>query len=133
MSLPDVVREFLQKPNFAVLATISRSGWPQATPVWFLLENEHILINTSKGRTKLRNLQANPLAVLTIYDRDNPYQYVQIRGKAVRFDPANGARDIDRLSMRYRGRPYAYPPTDAPGNRISIHIEPIRFNVMGIK
>lgn len=133
MELPAPVKAFLQKSNVAVLATISPSGRPQATPVWYLLEDDHILINTSQGRVKLRNLRANPQVALTIVDQENPYRYVQIRGKAVRFEPEHGARDIDRLSMRYHGRPYRYPPTDAPERRVTILIEPVRFNAMGIK
>ncbi len=133
MKLSDSVGEFLKKPNFAVLATISPSGNPQATPVWFLLEGDHILINTSKGRVKLRNMQANPEVALEVHDLSNPYQYVQIRGKVVAFDSGNGARDIDRLSQRYRGRSYQYPPTDAPANRVSIRIQPHATNSMGLK
>ncbi len=133
MKLPEPVREFLKKPNFAVLATISPSGKPQVTPVWFLVEDDHILINTSKGRVKLRNMQANPHVALAVTDLSNPYLYVQIQGSVVKLDPANGARDIDRLSQRYGGKPYTYPPTDAPANRVSIHIRPNAFNSMGFK
>ncbi len=127
MKLPDPVREFLKKPNVAVLATISPSGKPHATPVWFMQDGDHILINTSKGRAKLRYLQANPYVAVEVHDLKNPYQHVQIRGKVVALDPANGARDIDRLSQRYRGKPYDYPPPDAPANRVSIRIRPTGF------
>lgn len=133
MDFPESIRAFLTKPNLAVLATISPSGKPQATPVWFMLEDGHILINTSKGRAKLRNLQANPRLALTIVDREDPYKYAQIRGKVTAFDAEHGDRDINRLSQRYRGKPYAYPPTDAPANRVSILIEPEKLNVMGFK
>lgn len=129
--IPDNVKTFLDKPNVAVLATISPSGRPQATPVWFLLEEEHILINTSAGRVKLRNMEADPRVTLTIVDRDNPYHYVQIRGRVEQFDREHGARDIDRLSMKYRGKPYSYPPTDAPERRVSILILPLRVGGMG--
>jgi PPOX class probable F420-dependent enzyme len=133
MQLPESIKKFLEKPNFAVLATVTPTGRPQATPVWFLEENGQILINTSKGRVKLHNLQENPYVALAIVDRENPYLYVQIRGKVVAFDAANGPRDIDRLSLRYGGKPYQYPPTDAPANRVSIRIQPTAVNAMGLK
>jgi len=126
--IPDSVRKFLGRPNLAVLATIAPSGRPQATPVWFLLEEDHILINTSAGRVKLRNMETDPRVTLTIVDRDNPYEYVQIRGRVGQFDRDHAARDIDRLSMKYRGKPYTYPPTDAPERRVSVHIRPLRFS-----
>jgi PPOX class probable F420-dependent enzyme len=121
-TIQEPVKTFLEKPNFAVLATQSRSGRVQATPVWFMQAAGEILINTSAGRTKLRNMEANPRVTLAIVDRENPYQYVQIQGKVVRFDKENGARDIDRLSQRYMGKPYAYGGGDNPKNRVSIHI-----------
>jgi PPOX class probable F420-dependent enzyme len=133
MQLSGPIKAFLEKPLVAVLATISPSGRPQATPVWYLLEKNHILINTSQGRIKLRNLQANPRVALTFVDTNDPYRYVQIQGKVVKFDREHGARDIDRLSMRYRGRSYQYPPTDAPDRRVTLLVRPTRFNVRGVK
>ncbi len=130
--IPAQVRAFLEKPNVAVLATQSRSGRVQATPVWFLHANGQILINTSAGRTKLRNMEANPRVTLVIVDRENPYRYVQIQGKVVKFDRENGPKGIDRLSQRYTGKPYQYPNTDNPKNRVSIHIAPERVNAMGL-
>ncbi|HEV8354146.1 MAG TPA: PPOX class F420-dependent oxidoreductase [bacterium] len=124
MEIPEDVRRFLEKPNVAVLATVSPRGRPQATPVWFMLEDGQVLINTSAGRVKLRHMEANPNVALTIVDPENIYTYVQIRGRVVRFDRENGARDIDRLSMRYHGRSYRYLPTDAPEKRVSLLIRP---------
>lgn len=124
MEISDDVRRFLDRPNAAVLATVSPKGRPQATPVWFMVEGNHILINTSAGRVKLRNIEANPNVALTIVDPENIYSYVQIRGKVVKIDRQRGAADIDRLSMRYHGRPYRYMPTDAPEKRVSLLIRP---------
>ena|SRR5437879_699220 len=129
--IPEPVKAFLDKPNLAVLATRSRGGRVQATPVWFLRADGHILINTKAGRTKLRNMQANPQVALAIVDRENPYQYVQIQGKVVKFDRESGAKDIDRLSQRYMGGPYKYAPDDGPKERISILIVPEKINTGG--
>src|SRR2546422_11131416 len=103
MQLPENVKKFLEKPNFAALATVSPKGRPQVTPVWFMLDGEEILMDTSQGRGKLRNLEANPYAAIAVVDKDNPYLYVQIPGKGA-LDFEHGPRGIDRLSMRYRGR-----------------------------
>jgi len=124
MALPDAVKEFLQKPNLAVLATVGPRGRPQATPVWFMLEGEHVLINTSRGRVKLRNIEAHPYVALTVVDRDDPYRFVQIQGEVVKLDAEHGARDIDRLAMRYHGRPHRYTPSDGPAQRVSVLISP---------
>jgi PPOX class probable F420-dependent enzyme len=127
-TIPEQVKRFLEKPNFAVLATQSQSGRIQATPIWFLLDDREILINTSAGRKKLRNMEANPRVTLTIVDRENPYQYVQIQGRVRQLDRENGPRDIDRLSQRYHGRPYQYGAGDNPKNRVTVHIVPDRVS-----
>jgi PPOX class probable F420-dependent enzyme len=126
--LGEGARALLAEPHIAMLATVSPGGRPQATPVWFVIEDGHILVNTSRGRVKLRNLQAYPYATLAVLDPRNVYRYVQVQGRVARFDWENGARDIDRLSLRYRGRPYVYPASDRPENRVSILIEPLRVS-----
>ena len=131
VTIPEPVKKFLETPNFAVLATQSHSGQVQATPVWFLHADGEILINTSAGRAKLRNMEANPRVALAIVDRENPYRYVQIQGRVVKFDNANGAKGIDTLSQRYTGKPYTYPSNDNPKNGVSIHIAPERLDAHG--
>jgi PPOX class probable F420-dependent enzyme len=129
--ISEPVRKFLEKPNFAVLATRSHDDGLQATPVWFLYEGGQILINTSQGRAKLRNMKQDSHVALAIVDRENPYQYVQIRGTVAGFETQNAARDIDRLSQRYVGKPYGYPGGDTPDKRVTIRIAPTRVTAQG--
>ena len=131
VQLDEATRSFLNEPHVAVLATVSPAGRPQATPVWYLLEGDEIVVNTSKGRVKLHNLEKNPRLALTIVDAKNMYHYVQIQGRVVRFDQEHGARDIDRLSMRYHGKPYGYPGHDRPENRVTLVIRPLTLSGMG--
>lgn len=129
--IDETTRAFLDEPNPAVLATVSPQGRPQATPVWFMVEGDDILVNTSRGRAKLRNLEARPHVALTVVDPRNMYRYVQIRGTVARIDPERGARDIDRLSVRYTGQPYGYQYGGGPEDRVSILIRPLSISGMG--
>ncbi|MDQ7841064.1 MAG: PPOX class F420-dependent oxidoreductase [bacterium] len=131
MRLDEATRAFLGEPNPAVLATASPGGRPQATPVWFVLEADQILINTSRGRVKLRNLETRPHVALTVVDPKNMYRYVQVQGRVVRLDVENGARDIDRLSVRYTGKPYSYQYGGGPEDRVSVLIQPLAVSGMG--
>ena len=133
MALPARVVEFLQHPYVATLATVSPRGRPQATPVWFLFEDGHFLINSSRGRVKVRNMDANPHVALTVVDPADPDTYVQVTGKVIRVDWEHGARDINRLSLRYRRRPFVYSPGDGPAKRVSFHIQPIRVVSEGLE
>jgi PPOX class probable F420-dependent enzyme len=132
VAIPEHVARFLQKPNVAVLATLSPSGRPQVTPIWFMYVEGHILINTSAGRQKLRNMRLHPAVALAIVDQETPYRYVQIQGRVARFDTETAAEDIDRLSQRYTGAPFQYSRGDRPENRVSVWIAPRRVTAMGL-
>ena len=131
MHFDDATRAFLNEPHAAVLATVSPKRRPQATPIWYVLDGDEIIANTSKGRVKLHNLEKHPYLALTIVDPKNMYRYVQIQGKVVRFDTKTGARDIDRLSTRYTGKSYTYPGGDRPENRVTLVIRPLTLSGMG--
>ncbi|OFX28402.1 MAG: hypothetical protein A2Z07_12780 [Armatimonadetes bacterium RBG_16_67_12] len=95
-----------------------------------MVEGDHLLVNTSEGRVKLRNLEKHPYAALTVIDPKNAYRWAQIQGKVSRFDKAAGARDIDRLSQRYLGKAYPYFAGDRPEDRVSILLEPLAVTGM---
>ena len=79
--IPDGYKDILQKKAFANLATVSTDGSPQVTPVWVDYDGTHIRFNTAKGRVKDQNLRRNPAVALSILDPDNPYRYLQVRGR----------------------------------------------------
>ncbi|MEJ2011402.1 MAG: PPOX class F420-dependent oxidoreductase [Anaerolineales bacterium] len=88
---------------FAILATLMKDGSPQATPVWFDMERGRFRINTARGRVKEKNMKTRRRIALAILDPDDPYRYMQVRGRVVEITEA-GARDhIDSLSGKYTG------------------------------
>jgi PPOX class probable F420-dependent enzyme len=95
---------------FAFLATTMPDGSPQVTPVWFNTDEENILINTVKGRTKYRNILANHQVALAIPDPQDPYRYVQIRGRVVDMLTTGGTEHIQKLAVIYTGKTWSFPP-----------------------
>lgn len=95
---------------FAFLATTMPDGSPQVTPVWFNTEGEYILINTVKGRTKYRNMQAHPQVALAIPDPKDPYRYIQIRGRVAEVLAEGGMEHIQKLAVTYTGKTWPFPP-----------------------
>ena len=105
--IPSALREFLEAPSLATVATLGADGAPQATVVWFLLEGDQILINTKAGRVKALNLDRDPRVALTIFDCGAPYRSLQLRGVvAERRVGAAAGEDIQRLSRRYVGHDF---------------------------
>lgn len=108
---------------FAVLATTMNNGTPQATPVWFNLEGDYILVNSAYGRTKDRNMRVHPNVALTILDPKDPYRYMQIRGVVMNITDEGAVDHISTLSRKYRGRDY-YAPGQKPEHRVIYRIKP---------
>ena len=104
-NIPESHQDLLtdEKKAFVYLATIMSDGSPQVTPIWFSTDGEHILLNTVKGRVKDRNMRARPTVALCITDPDNPYRYLQIRGRVVEITMEGAEEHIDTLNLKYRG------------------------------
>ena len=84
-TIPDAYLDLLtQKKAFADLATLMPDGTPQVTPVWFDYTGGVIRVNSAKGRTKVRNMKEGAPVALSIVDPENPYRYLQVRGKVTR-------------------------------------------------
>ena len=101
--LPDSHADLLQKKAFAALATVGANGAPQVTPVWFDDDGRHLRFNTAKGRVKDKNLRRAPAVALSIQDPDDPYRYVQVRGRVVGVTEEGADAHIDALAKKYLG------------------------------
>jgi PPOX class probable F420-dependent enzyme len=120
--IPEKYRDLLQKKAFANLATVGPDGTPQVTPVWVDWDGTHVRFNTAKGRAKVRNLGRDPRVALSIQDPDDPYRYVEIRG---RVEPREEGADehIDALARKYIGKDRY--PWRAPGEvRVTYRVTP---------
>jgi len=117
------VREFATGPNFAAVTTILPSGHFQTQPIWVTADDDYIYLNTEIDRRKFRNVERDPRITVMIWDRDNPYRYVEVRGRVVETIRGEPARQmIDELSMKYNSRPY--PPQAIRTERVILKIEP---------
>ena len=92
---------FLNEKRFAVLATVNADGTPQLTTMWYVLDGDHILMNTAAGRVKDANLRRDSRIAICVEDE---YNYLTIAGTAELIDdPDVGQADIRRLAIRYHG------------------------------
>jgi PPOX class probable F420-dependent enzyme len=130
MPFPDSHRDLLGKKAFANLATVGAGGAPQVTPVWFDTEGDLIRINTAKGRVKDRNLRQNPAVALSVMDPDNPYRYVQVRGRVTEVTESGADAHIDGLAKKYTGAD-RYQHRQPGEVRVIFKIKPERVQVMG--
>jgi PPOX class probable F420-dependent enzyme len=123
-------RDLFDKKAFAILATVGADGHPQATPVWVDFDGRHVRINTARGRIKDKNLQKDPHVALAILDPDNPYRYVQVRGRVVEMTEQGADAHIDALAKKYIGQDRY--PWKKPGEvRVTVKIVPESAQGMG--
>jgi PPOX class probable F420-dependent enzyme len=121
--LSDAVRQLLEAPNFAHVATVMPDGSPQVTVVWVDYDGRYVLINTAEGRQKPRNLRRDPRVAISVISQDNAYAAAMIRGRAVELTHDGADAHIDKLAKKYLGQD-TYPFRRADEQRVIIKIEP---------
>jgi len=120
---PEVL-ELARARNFATITTLLPSGHPQTQVMWVDTDGEHLLVNTEVHRQKFRNVERDPRVTLTIWDKEDPYRFVEVRGEVVEKVKGPEARNhIDELSQKYRGEPYG---SRIRSERVMLRIAPLR-------
>ncbi|CAM5568549.1 PPOX class F420-dependent oxidoreductase [Streptomyces avidinii] len=112
-------------PVFASVATIQPDGSPQVSVTWLARDGDDLLVSTTVGRRKERNLRRDPRVTVLVNPSDAPYTYAEIRGTA-RLTTEGGQELIDALSRKYTGKAYAdFNPASAEDNeRVVVRITP---------
>lgn len=123
-------QDLLESKQLIVMATINDDGTLQTSPVWFEFRDDHLFINTAKGRKKDRNLRARPVFSGTIVDPANPYRYVEVRGEVAECTEEGADEHIDFLAKKYLGVD-SYPNRSEDEVRVLYKIKPTRFTGMG--
>jgi PPOX class probable F420-dependent enzyme len=122
--LHPMVLELARAQNFAALTTLLPGGHPQTQVMWVDANEQHLLINTEVHRQKFRNVERDPRVTVTIWDKEDPYRFVEVRGEVVEKVKGQEARKhIDELSQKYRGKPYQ---TQIRSERVVLRIAPLR-------
>jgi PPOX class probable F420-dependent enzyme len=129
-AIPNSHVDLFQKKAFANLATLMPDGKPQVTPVWVEFDGHHVIINTAEGRQKDKNLQRDKRVALSLMDPDNPYRYLEVRGKVVERTHNGADANIDALAKKYLGKD-KYPFRQPNEVRVIYKIEPQHASTMG--
>ncbi len=122
-TIPQSHMDLFEKKAFAHLGVHLQNGGIQVNPVWCGHDGSHVLINSAQGRVKDRAMRANPSVSLCIGDPENPYRFLEVRGKVVDITPEGADAHIDSLAKRYMGLD-SYPLRNADDVRLIYRIEP---------
>lgn len=127
--IPESFLDLFQKKALAHLATLMPDGTPQVTPVWVEYDGTHVLINSARGRQKDRNMRRHAAVALSMADPDNPYRYLEVRGRVVEITEQGAEAHIDRLANKYLGVD-RYPRRSPTEVRVTYRIQPTHATSM---
>lgn len=127
MALDPKIVDLARAANFAAFTTMRPDGHPVTQIMWVDADDDQVLINTERHRRKFRNVQADPRVTVTIWDRQNPYRYVEVRGRVVEVvEGAEPRAHIDALSRKYTG--HDYDANAITSERVLLKISPIEVS-----
>jgi PPOX class probable F420-dependent enzyme len=122
--------ELLKGKNFCHVATLRADGSVHGVPVWVDVQDGRPVLNTAEGRAWPRNLERDPRITLTVPNSENPYEYVELRGRVAERTHEGADEHIDQLAKKYMGVD-TYPLRQPGEQRLIIRVEPEHAKVMG--
>ena len=118
-TIPAAYAPLLERPIYGALGTIRPDDTVQVNPMWFEFDGENLRFTHTTKRAKFRNLQHNPAMSFSIMDPDNPFRYLELRGKLIQTIPDPTGEFYVRLGKRY-GNAAQTPPADSPDRVILV-------------
>ena len=89
-------------------------------------DDDHIIFNTAEGRLKTRNMHRDPRVAITVFNADNPFEQVTIRGRVVEMTHDGADAHIDSLAKKYLGQD-RYPGHTPEEQRVIVKVAPDRI------
>lgn len=121
--LEDAHRKLLEAPNFVYVGTVRKDGTTHVVPTSIHV-NEHLVeLNTAEGRAWPSNARRDGRVTLTVPDKDNPYEYLEIRGTIVEDTHEGADEHIDFLAKKYLGQD-TYPFRTPDEERVILRVQP---------
>jgi PPOX class probable F420-dependent enzyme len=101
------IERFLETEPVVWLSTTSADGAPHLVPTWFAWDGSSIVIRSKPGAHKVRNLRANPRAMLALGDAEDDFDVGLVEAVA-ELEPGTGdagaTRDGSRLPAAFSAK-----------------------------
>jgi PPOX class probable F420-dependent enzyme len=122
---PEDIKEFLDQPKLAILASHFRDGRVLLSPVWHEWREGGFTVIIPADDIKARHLARDPRVSLVVAEDTPPYRGIEVRGEARRV--AGDAHAIARrLALRYLGATHgpAYAEAVSQSAMVLLRVEP---------
>lgn len=130
-TIPESHQDLLQA-QFATIATIDDDGYPQATEVWFLYDEDDgkLKFSLNRARKKTQYLEKRSQCSVFLLDLENPGRWLEVRGDAT-LTPDDDYTFADRVGAKYGGADLRR--MDQPGeSRVVVTVEPKKINAWAL-
>jgi PPOX class probable F420-dependent enzyme len=129
-TIDDRAEKLLKAKNFCNVATLRADGTVHGVPVWVDVQDGQPVLNTAEGRAWPRNLERDPRVTLTVQNAENPYEYLEIRGRVAERTHDGADAHIDALAKKYMDVE-EYPLRQPGEQRVIIRVAPEHVHVFG--
>lgn len=125
------IREFLSEgTRTGKLAVTRHDGSPHVTPIWFVLDGDDIVFNTSADTVKVRSLASEPRVAMAVDDQAPPYSFVMVEGTVSVSDDLDEMLPIStRIGGRYMGadRAEEFGRRNAVEGELLVRLTPTKY------
>ncbi len=103
--LTSEVRAFLSEgTRTGKLGFVAGDGRPLVAPVWFVVEDDHLIFNTGAGTAKGKAIARDPRLVICVDSEVPPFGFVQVQGIVeVSEELSEVVRTAAAIGARYMG------------------------------
>jgi PPOX class probable F420-dependent enzyme len=101
--LTDEHRQFLADHRLCVVGTGRRAGPPALSPVFYLFDNDEMVVSITATRHKYRAIQSDPAVSLCVLHEEFPYSYLTVYGQG-RIETEGAAEVMAAVSELIIGR-----------------------------
>lgn len=129
-AVPESHKDLFNKRAFGSLTTLMPDGSPQTSPVWIDFQNGEVWVNSAEGRLKDKNIRRDPRVAVAVIDPENPYRYMEVRGRVREITNEGADAHIDKMAQKYLGQA-KYPWAQPGEKRVLYKISPEKFHTMG--
>ena len=112
-SFPETYLDLFNKKAFGSFTTLMPDGSPQTSPVWVDYQDGQVWVNSAEGRQKDKNVRRDPRVAVAIIDPDNPYRYVEVRGRVQEITNEGAPPTSTRWPRNISGRTSIRTPSPA--------------------
>ena len=101
--------DLIKDKNLATFSTLRKDGTIQSVVVWADADDDgRVVLNSAEGRAWPANLRRTGHATVTVFNRDNPMEFVAVTGDLDADTNHDGVDVINALARKYVGSDYPW-------------------------